>query len=63
MLSRASATWRLFLYQCRADTVMQLFEVVRSTPVSFPGEVPASAALQDLLLGMLEKVGRACFRF
>lgn len=42
---------------------MQLFEVVRSTPVSFPGEVPASAALQDLLLGMLEKVGRACFRF
>ncbi|KAL4435655.1 hypothetical protein ABPG77_002618 [Micractinium sp. CCAP 211/92] len=39
----------------RADTVMQLFEVVRSTPVSFPGEVPASAALQDLLLGMLEK--------
>lgn len=38
---------------------MQLFEVVRSTPVSFPEGVPASAALKDLLLGMLEKVGCA----
>lgn len=36
---------------------MQLFEVVRSTPVTFSEEVPASAALKQLLLGMLEKVG------
>lgn len=41
----------------RADTVLQLFEVVQSQPVTFPPEVPASQPLTDLLLRMLEKVG------
>ena len=41
---------------CRADTVMQLFEVVQSTPVTFPEGVAVSGELQELLLGMLEKV-------
>ena len=36
---------------------MQLFEVVQSTPVTFPPDVPASEPLKQLLLGMLEKVG------
>ena len=41
---------------CRADTVLELFEVVQSQPVTFPPDAPASDALKDLLLRMLEKV-------
>lgn len=41
----------------RADTVLELFEVVQSQPVTFPPDVPASDALKDLLLHMLTKVG------
>lgn len=39
---------------------MQLFEVVQSTPVTFPPQVAASPQLRELLLGMLEKVGARC---
>ncbi len=43
-------------FPCRADTVLELFEVVQSQPVTFPPDAPASDALKDLLLQMLEKV-------
>ncbi len=42
-----------------APTVMKLFEVVQSTPLSFPNGIPASDSLKDLLSGMLAKVGPA----
>lgn len=41
----------------RADTVLQLFEVVQTQPVTFPADLAASEELRGLLLGMLEKVG------
>ncbi|PRW33969.1 calcium calmodulin dependent kinase kinase 1 [Chlorella sorokiniana] len=39
----------------KADTVLELFEVVQSQPVTFPPDVPASDMLKNLLLRMLEK--------
>ena len=40
-----------------AATVMKLFEVVQSTPVTFPEGIAASESLKELLLAMLAKVG------
>jgi uncharacterized membrane protein YgcG len=46
----------VLLYR-RADTVLELFEVVQTAPLAFPDQPPVSPELRHLLLGMLEKVG------